>query len=455
MKRAGLPAALLCLAALSAALVAAGAPRRPIRAVILFTGEQHGYLLPCGCTKGMLGGIDRRATAVKRIAAEGHPVLLLDNGGLIDGVSAQAKIKRTYLVAAMEAMGYRAVGLGKADIDAGYESALFELEDTDVALLCANVVAKDGSRIFKPGAIFTVGALKIAVTAAIDPALIEPSHPAREELMFLDPTTAVAELTAAWRSKADLRVLLYHGPHRKAEKIARELKELNLVISGYDNDLMVKEVARVNGTPIAITGLKAKYLGRVDVLGGEGDPLGPVREIALSAEVPKDPDMTELVQDYRRVLDGEWDKLVTDRRKGVPGGMRFVASHLCGTCHRAAWEKLKTTRHGRALESLEADGSSRDPECVVCHVVGLGYESGFISKERTPQLAHVGCDSCHGPASDHMLNPVASNAPKAKPEDVCMKCHNLDHSPNFDYSTYWPKIAHPTPEVERKELAEK
>ena len=454
MKRNAWVAAILCVAALSASLIAGGARPRPVRAVILFTGEQHGYLLPCGCTEGLLGGIDRRATAVRQIVEKGHAVLLVDNGGLIDGVSAQAKIKRTYLVAAMEIMGYRATGLGKADLDAGYDSAMFELEGTEVALLCANVVSRDGSRLFKSGKIFRVGSLKIAVTAAIDPELIDATHPAREELKFLEPSEALRDVLSAWGSKADVRVLLYHGPHKKAEKIVREVEGLDLVISGYDNDLMVKEIARVNGVPIGITGLKGKYLGRVDVLGGEGSLMGPVREIELSDEIPKDVDMLELVREYRRVLDGEWDKLVTRRRKGVPGGKRFVASHLCGRCHRAAWEKLKTNRHGRAMESLEADGSARDPECVVCHVVGLGYKSGYISKKRTPQVSHVGCSCCHGPGSDHMVNPVMANAPKAEAELSCLQCHNLDHSPMFDNKTYWPEIAHPTPEAERKELAE-
>ena len=31
---------------------------------------------------------------------------------------------------------------------------------------------------------------------------------------------------------------------------------------------------------------------------------------------------------------------------------------------------------------------------------------------------------------------------KATAEQTCLKCHDLDNSPHFDYSTYWKKIEH-------------
>ena len=26
--------------------------------------------------------------------------------------------------------------------------------------------------------------------------------------------------------------------------------------------------------------------------------------------------------------------------------------------------------------------------------------------------------------------------------DMCMQCHDLDNSPDFDFQTYWPKVKH-------------
>jgi len=453
MKPGRLVGAIVSIAFVCAAMAAGIVKNRPPRVVILFTGEQQGYLVPCGCTKGMLGGIDRRATAIRKVIDEGDPVLILDNGGLMEGVSEQARTKRTVLLDAMETMGYRAVGVGKADIDAGYDSLIFELEEREIALLCANVTYLDGSSVFEAGRIFKFGSRRIGVTAALDPELIEKTHPARDELKFIDPAKALKPVLRDWKTKTDIRVLLYHGPHKKAIELVREFGEINLVISGYDNDLMVKEVARINGTPIAITGLKAKYLGRVDIP-GEKATIGRVREIELSKELELAKDMLELLGEYRRVIGMQWDVLVTDRKKPLIAGQAYVPSMHCGRCHKAAWEKLKTVRHGRAMESLVKDESDRDPECVVCHVVGMEYKSGYISPKRTPGHGFVGCDSCHGPGAEHMRNPIKANAPIANAEESCLPCHNLEHSPNFDYEVYRVKTVHPTPDAERKELRE-
>ena len=423
------------------------------RAVLLFTGEQSGYLLPCGCTKGMMGGIDRRATAIKQIRAEKRPVLLVDNGGLIGGVSTQDRIKRDILLQAMQTMGYDVMGVGKSDLIAGLSSFLPPIEDSGIQVVSSNIFYLDGRRLFSPGKIFTLDKLRVGVTAAFDPELIEPTEPIRRELRFADPAQALKGVLDEWRGKVDLTVLLYHGPHAKAMDLARELGEFDLIVSGYDNDLMVKEVGRVGRTPVVITGVKAKYLGRIDVLKGEKAVFGPVQPIALSEDVPKEQDMRDLMDFYRSMLKSEWGNLVTKRKKGLPDDEMYVSSHLCGTCHKAAWEKLKQEdKHFHALETLEKDGSAWDPECVVCHVVGLEYKSGYVNKTLTRTMGHVGCDSCHGPGSAHMVKSVAENAPKANGEKSCLQCHTLEHDPKFDYKTYWPKVEHPTPPLEKEEL---
>src|SRR5262249_50799959 len=122
------------------------------------------------------------------------------------------------------------------------------------------------------------------------------------------------------------------------------------------------------------------------------------------------------------------------------------------------------------------------------HVVGLHHKTGYENQEKTPQLAHVGCESCHGPGSGHAAsekNPslLALQSPwKQKPADklpdielikkiaalppldrgrvalkpeesrvinavssVCGKCHDHDNDPNFDFFTYWPKVNHTFP----------
>ena len=43
----------------------------PPAGVLLISGEQVGYLEPCGCTEGQLGGLGRRYDLVERLRAQG------------------------------------------------------------------------------------------------------------------------------------------------------------------------------------------------------------------------------------------------------------------------------------------------------------------------------------------------------------------------------------------------
>ena len=58
------------------------------------------------------------------------------------------------------------------------------------------------------------------------------------------------------------------------------------------------------------------------------------------------------------------------------------------------------TRH--AFETLVKTGSDADPHCIACHTVGFGKPSGYRRPMGSASLVDVGCESCHGPASEHI-----------------------------------------------------
>src|SRR5262245_23368963 len=47
---------------------------------LLLSGEQHGYLLPCGCSRPQLGGLERRYNLMKVLRERGWPVTAIDLG---------------------------------------------------------------------------------------------------------------------------------------------------------------------------------------------------------------------------------------------------------------------------------------------------------------------------------------------------------------------------------------
>jgi hypothetical protein len=172
---------------------------------------------------------------------------------------------------------------------------------------------------------------------------------------------------------------------------------------------------------------------RLTFAGGRWDRYGV---FSLGPEVKDDPDAARLYRTYLGRV--ETEKLL-DKMPRAPSAA-FAGNAKCIECHPKAGEVWKQSKHAAALATLERDGHARDPDCVSCHVVGLESEKGFRSRAETPQLTDVGCESCHGPGLAHAIMPTLKMGIAG--EKSCAKCHVPAHSPNFDFLTYWKRIAH-------------
>ena len=88
------------------------------QAVLLLTGQQHGYLEPCGCTglDRQKGGIIRRDTLLTQLKDRGWSVVPLDVGNQVRRTGRQAEIQFRVTANAFKTMGYKAVTLGFDDL---------------------------------------------------------------------------------------------------------------------------------------------------------------------------------------------------------------------------------------------------------------------------------------------------------------------------------------------------
>ena len=110
----------------------------------------------------------------------------------------------------------------------------------------------------------------------------------------------------------------------------------------------------------------------------------------------------------------------------------YAGSGDCAGCHGNIYTNYAGTHHASALATLQAIGMGNNASCVQCHSVGMNQPTGFTSSSTTPQLANVGCESCHGPAgwhknSDHaLIRPAITIDPK-----ICGSCHQDSHHPTY------------------------
>ena len=120
----------------------------------------------------------------------------------------------------------------------------------------------------------------------------------------------------------------------------------------------------------------------------------------------------------------------------------YVGEARCGVCHLAAEQAWTLSHHARAYETLQTQQRAFDPSCLRCHSTGLGHPGGFSGAASTPELRGVGCESCHGPGSDHVNAPGPGYGRLPKGPAACLPCHTEDNSPDFSFTSYWPRIAH-------------
>jgi hypothetical protein len=114
----------------------------------------------------------------------------------------------------------------------------------------------------------------------------------------------------------------------------------------------------------------------------------------------------------------------------------YTGSQSCAECHSPILNTEKNTRHAAAFTNalFVADGGQTNSTCVACHTAGFELPTGFASLAKTPHLAGVQCENCHGPAANHAANP---DDPTLVPRvevaaTVCGGCHTDARHPTFN-----------------------
>jgi hypothetical protein len=97
------------------------------------------------------------------------------------------------------------------------------------------------------------------------------------------------------------------------------------------------------------------------------------------------------------------------------------------------------------LASLSKSGESSNAECLQCHTTAYGKAGGFPengSAKSHPDLGRVGCEDCHGPGSEHIVegSPKLGNIVSLGDKcdscvilQICGRCHDEANDPGFEF----------------------
>ncbi|MGQ0634192.1 MAG: multiheme c-type cytochrome [Planctomycetaceae bacterium] len=467
-------------------------------AVLVLSGEQHGYIEPCGCSLNQLGGLSRRADLVRQIRERGWPVLPLDVGGLVNNPTRrQAKLKLAMALKCLRDMGYAGIALGREELLIGIELLTYGEPDRP-PFLASNLVlfgSPPDSGLHQSFRVVAVGKVKIGVTAVFGNSLKVPGFEQNpQDLEILDPVASLTKALAALEAeKPDLRVLLSHARLDETKELAAKFPQFDLIVSAGGSEDGETRLRTLERALLVTPGQKGKHVGVVGFYPDRADQRLRFEQVALDETRFKDtPAIQQHMREYQETLqvhdlvardaaiDSPWNAQLTQPNQ-------YVGARVCGECHTRAYKKWLETPHAHATEAIKfgrkaANGKYSDafigrifdPECVNCHVTGWSpdakvvsrYNSGFESERATPHLTGQQCENCHGPGGRHTeLERRFKNEPNLAQEveklrdlahipldqaavKACVKCHDGDNDPHFKtdgdvFEEYWDKIKHP------------
>ena len=274
-----------------------------------------------------------------------------------------------------------------------------------------------------------------------------------EGLAVEEMNVALGKLLPKLRGQADFIVLLAFADEAAMANLARQFYELDVILGGkvqQPSQKLVKE----NRSLILATTNEARAVGTLSTrLLSPGHVEAVKGEVTLvSDRIPQDEEIRALAEAYRaevrktKLAIDDPAKLAEDMVPGVKATATYAGTQSCATCHATAVKAWQDSGHARAFATLVSFKADADPNCIACHTVGFGTPSGYRREFGETKLVDVGCESCHGPGSQHVEQRRAGAEVTARFHPTgagdCRKCHHGEFSRPFEYDKFWPLVAH-------------
>jgi Cytochrome c554 and c-prime len=454
------------------------------KVALVLSGHQHGYVEPCGCTglENQKGGLARRHSFLKELAAKEWNVVALDAGNQVRRYGRQAELQFQLTAASLQEMGYKAVGMGGEDLRLSAGELLSSVAGSST-YTSANVAVLD-RELMPRFRVIEADGFKIGVASVLGDSFRKLI--ASGEIVSETAAAGLQIATAKLKeSKCDYRVLMAYATEAETKALVTANPDYDLIVlaSGPGEPAFEPETLEGTKSLLVRTGAKGMFLAVIGLFDND-DKEKRIRyqRVPLDDRFPDSPEMMALFASYQNQLKSFGLEGLGVRPQPHAARQRFVGSEACGECHTKAFEKWKATPHAHATDSI-VDPKERgdiprhfDPECLSCHVTGWApqayhpYLGGYESLEKTPHVKQNGCENCHGPGSEHvaaengdakftkadvarfrlaMQLPLKPKKPgeKSLAEQKCIECHDIDNSPDFhkeggQFAKYWAEVEH-------------
>ena len=425
-------------------------PPAPVDLAVYFTCDARGRLVPCGCFSGQYGGLTRLKTVFDNENATN--AIRVDVGNAIRGKEDYNLIEYRYMLQAYASMNFDALNLGHREAGLSADELRTLKSHSPVTLISANLLdTKSGVPLAEPYKIIHRGPYKIALLGLMDSRVQSENLGAGLSIEKMEVT--LERLLPELKRKTDVVILLAFTDEATLTHIAQDFYELDVILGGRVSQPSQK-LEKENHSFILYTANEGRALGmlKASISGHAKITAGGHAIKLLEDSIPESDSIRGLADAYRKEM--RMAKLSVDDPAnlqenmvpGVKGAAAFVGSQSCRECHPTAAKVWEQSGHAEAMATLVHKNADADPNCIACHTVGFGSPSGYRREFAGKKLADVGCESCHGPGSQH-VEQRQKNLPitfKFRPLGAgdCQKCHYGEFSRPFDWNRFWPHIQH-------------
>jgi 2',3'-cyclic-nucleotide 2'-phosphodiesterase (5'-nucleotidase family) len=346
---------------------------------------------PCNCPGQPLGGLARRASQIARARAEADAVVVLDAGDLLlptaaqmPGASGKRDVDRRagLVAAAYQRIGITALAPGDRDLALGLPLLRRLAKDAQLPLVSANLVGRDGKRLFDADRVVDAAGVRIGVFGVTAPPTAADAQAWKAAgIDARDPVAAARDAVASLRARgAAIVIALVHvGDAPASRRWAEAVPGLDWAVIGHAG-LRSETLEKAGSARLLATVPEGKELGRMDlhVVGRAVDFVDRGERAELEA----------VVADHRRQLDtrdqpiGDLDPAslrdyYESRRKQLEAAIAR---------EQAALARLPTTITGSWFENrlLALDPQTPDDPAVAALIRGTARKRPTVAPSPPP-----------------------------------------------------------------------
>lgn len=403
---------------------------------LVYSSNLNGELEPCGCSEsGNLGGIKRRSSLVKQLRKQNPDLLLISAGGLLISDSQRDRLKSEYIIKGLQSLQYDVVGVQWRDLAYGAEF----LQQNPLHWLSSNWL---GDEFSKQKTISRLG-LQFSFFSWLQPEESPWRKMQSKKRVVGDDIQALLQKIKKHKNPKVINVLFTDLPWKKLS--TWDLGAVDILIIKANHEKFVEP--KQNGQTLVLqAGSRGMRLGSISFQVNTQGRIENWRHkaIPMPKEIPDDPALQEWYSEYNHKVKQAYLARVAKKKAYKKGQSPYAGDFVCQSCHKKAHDLWSQSKHAQAFQALEEVNKAFDPDCIICHTLGFEQEGGYIDLRTTPDFINVQCENCHGAAKKHAdsAGKVKTVKLPTKKSEVCGRCHNQSHSPDFEFIKYWGKIVH-------------